>query len=58
MGKPSGTTTLDANGRTRRVIGQTIARPVLKLDFLSWALAVLGKRQSCVRMHEAGPVSF
>jgi hypothetical protein len=25
---------------------------------LSWALAVLGKRQSCVRMHEAGPVSF
>ena len=22
---------------------------------LSWALAVLGKRQSCVRMHEAGP---
>jgi len=22
---------------------------------LSWALAVLGKRQRCVRMHEAGP---
>ena len=23
--------------------------------YLTWALAVLGKRQSCVRMHEAGP---
>ena len=23
--------------------------------FVTWALAVLGKRQSCVRMHEAGP---
>jgi hypothetical protein len=22
---------------------------------ISWALAVLGKRQSCVRIHEAGP---
>ena len=28
------------------------------LAHLTWALAVLGKRQSCVRMHEAGPVSF
>jgi hypothetical protein len=24
-------------------------------ESLSWALAVLGKRQRCVRMHEAGP---
>jgi len=24
-------------------------------DHLIWALAVLGKRQRCVRMHEAGP---
>src|SRR4051794_41851676 len=30
----------------------------IKLEQISWALAVLGKRQSCVRMHEAGPVSF
>ena len=28
------------------------------VGLLIWALAVLGKRQSCVRMHEAGPVSF
>ena len=31
------------------------ADAIKKLRVLTWALAVLGKRPSCVRMHEAGP---
>ena len=36
---------------------RAVEEAAIAVAVLSWALAVLGKRQSCVRMHEAGPVS-
>lgn len=35
--------------------GADKAAETLNSSNLIWALAVLGKRQRCVRMHEAGP---
>ena len=48
-------TLYDVHTKALRILEQTFP---FAPDHLSWALAVLGKRQSCVRMHEAGPVSF